>query len=130
MSENDTDIKTQAPEQGVQTNAGQAPRKRRPLWVRILKWLGITAGVLAVLFIAVCSLIVWVLTPDRLTPMVEKYASEYLRADVRASRVELTFWSTFPKMTVDVDSLRLDSRSLDGPRITAGCLSSARSTAG
>lgn len=95
-----------------------APRKeslrRRPLWKRLLKWTGITAGVLIGLFLLAASLIVWILTPAKLTPLVERHASEYLEADVKASRIELTFWSTFPKLTLDVDSLEIISRSLRG----------------
>ena len=85
---------------------GSDPRgkRRRPLWLRMLKWLGVTAAVVVGLFVAVCSLIVWILTPDRLTPLVERQASKYLLADVSLGRVELTFWKSFPKMTVDVDS--------------------------
>lgn len=70
------------------------------------------------LFLLVCSLIIWILTPSRLTPLVEKHASEYLDADVKASRIELTFWKSFPRMTLDVDSLTVVSRSLD--RLSAG----------
>ena len=86
---------------------------RRPLWKRLLKWTGVAAAVVAGLFIIICSLAVWILTPDRLTPLVEKQASGYLDADVSLSRVELTFWKTFPRLRVDVDSLRIVSRSLD-----------------
>lgn len=86
---------------------------RRPLWKRLLKWIGVAAAVVAGLFIIICSLAVWILTPDRLTPLVEKQASGYLDADVSLSRVELTFWKTFPRLRVDVDSLRIVSRSLD-----------------
>ncbi len=93
---------------------GSDPRgkRRRPLWLRMLKWLGVTAAVVVGLFVAVCSLIVWILTPDRLTPLVERQASKYLLADVSLGRVELTFWKSFPKMTVDVDSMVIVSRSL------------------
>ena len=104
----------QNPESQTAGAAGATPRKQpRPLWLRILKWLGITAISLVALFVIVCTLIVWILTPGRLTPLVEKHASAYLDADLRASRVELTFWHTFPRMTLEVDSLRLISRSLD-----------------
>ena len=41
--------------------------------------------------------VVWILTPERLTPIVEQYANEYLDAQVRVGRVELTFWKTFPQ---------------------------------
>ncbi len=91
-----------------------APASRKPLWRRALKWLGITAAVLAALFVLVCSLIVWILTPARLTPLVEEQASKYINGELRVQRVELTFWRTFPRMTVQVDSLRLVSASLDG----------------
>lgn len=93
--------------------AKTAPEVRKPLWKRLLKWSGITVAVVAGLLLLVCSLIVWILTPGKLTPLVEKHASEYLDADVRASRIELTFWSSFPRMVLDVDSLVIVSRSLD-----------------
>lgn len=86
----------------------------KPFWKRLLKWAGITLAVAVGLFLLVCSLIVWILTPGRLTPLVGKYASEYLDADVSASRVELTFWKTFPRMRLEVDSLEIVSRSLRG----------------
>lgn len=87
-------------------------KRRRPLWARILKWFGVTAAVIATLLLLVCSLIVWILTPARLTPLVSEVASDYLTADVGVSRVELTFWKTFPRMTLEVDSLSVVSRSL------------------
>lgn len=98
---------------GGEATSPQPGRRHRPLWRRILKWTGITLGAVMALFVIVCSLIVWILTPDRLTPLVGKTASEYLDADVKAARIELTFWHTFPRMTIDVDSLTVDSRALD-----------------
>lgn len=99
----------------IKNPAPATPEKKpRPLWRRALKWTGITLGVIVVLFLLICSAIVWVLTPDRLTRIVEEQASEYLLADVDIDRVELTFWHTFPKMTLDIDSVRITSRSLQG----------------
>lgn len=67
-----------------------------------------------VLFLAlVITLVVWILTPERLTPLIEKYGSEYLTADVRLGRAELTFWSSFPHFEVDLTNLNLVSRTLD-----------------
>lgn len=102
-----------APQPETTDGQTQPTRRRRPLWRRILKWTGITIGTMVALFVIVCSLIVWILTPGRLTPLVTRTASEYLDADVSAARIELTFWHTFPRMTVDVDSLTIDSRALD-----------------
>lgn len=95
---------------GVTPPAG----RRRPWWARLLKWLCITLVVLVVLIAAAVSLLVWTLTPERLTPLVEKYASEYLDADVTVGRVELTYWSSWPRLEVQVDSLKVVSRALDG----------------
>lgn len=89
------------------------PRRRRPLWLRIFKWTGISVLTFAALVALLISLVVWILTPERLTPIVNKYASEYLIADVDARRIELTFWSTFPDFSVTVDSLQIRSRALD-----------------
>ncbi len=87
-------------------------RKKRPLWVRVIKWLAIACVAMVLLVVGLISLVVWTLIPERLTPLVNKYASEYLLADVEAKRVELTFWSTFPRFSVTVDSLQLTSRTL------------------
>ncbi len=94
------------------TDATTTPRKPQ-WWRKALKWIGITAGVIAALFVLICTLTVWILTPARLTPLVERLASDNLNATVSVSRVELTFWKTFPSMTLDVDSLSITSHSLD-----------------
>jgi len=91
---------------------GKQTGHKRPLWARVLKWLGLTVGVLVALVLVLCSLVVWILTPQKLTPLVADVASGYLDAKVEVARVELTFWHTFPKFTVDVDSLTIVSEAL------------------
>ncbi|MCM1292059.1 MAG: hypothetical protein NC111_04455 [Bacteroides sp.] len=92
---------------------GTTEKKKRPLWRRILKWgLGTVAGLLLLLALAV-TVALWYLTPERLTGLVNKYGSDYLNADVHAGRVELTFWSTFPRFNISVDNLTIVSHSLD-----------------
>lgn len=88
--------------------------KKSPWWITTLKVIGWTLFSIVTLIIMACTLIVWILTPAQLTPIVEKHASEYLDANVTAARVELTFWHTFPKMTIDIDSLDIVSKSLSG----------------
>ncbi|MCM1028355.1 MAG: AsmA family protein [Pseudoflavonifractor sp.] len=78
---------------------------------KLLKALAISAVALVLLLLLAISVLVTILTPQRLTPMVNRYATEYLLADVEASRVELTFWTTFPRLTLDVDSLTVTSRA-------------------
>lgn len=114
----DNDLKTtpaappEAPDN--QTKTPRRRRKRRPWWVRLLKWLGITIVTLVLLLFMLVGLAVWILTPERLTPLVEKYATEYLDGEMKVKRVELTYWSTFPNLYLDVDSLEIISHSLRG----------------
>ncbi|MCM1297080.1 MAG: hypothetical protein NC311_16190, partial [Muribaculaceae bacterium] len=82
--------------------------------ITTLKVIGWSIASIVAIVLIICSLIVWILTPSQLTPLVEKHASDYLNAEVTAARVELTFWHTFPKMTVDIDSLNIISHSLVG----------------
>lgn len=88
--------------------------ERRPVWRRCLKWVLIIFGSLLLLAVAAVGVGVWLLSPEALTPMVSKYSSNYLDADVTAGKVELTFWSTFPKVSLEVDDLTVVSKSLDG----------------
>lgn len=83
-------------------------------------WLRKTARIIAVAVAAVVLVVVGLLTaivvvlsPERLTPLVSKYSSEYIDGAVTARRIELTFWSTFPRLSVDIDSLALVSGALD-----------------
>lgn len=88
------------------------PRKSSPWWLVTLKILGWTIFSVIILVLLLCTLTVWILKPAQLTPLVEKHASAYLDADVRAAKVELTFWHSFPRMTLDIDSLSVVTRSL------------------
>ncbi|MDE6050037.1 MAG: hypothetical protein K2G09_10155 [Paramuribaculum sp.] len=87
--------------------------KRKKSGVRkILKWVFVPIAILLLLVAAVISIGVWMLSPDELTPMVSKYSSRYLDADVTAGKVELSFWSTFPKVSLEVDDLTVVSHTL------------------
>lgn len=87
-------------------------RRRRPWWVRLIKWTLGSVVAIVLLVALVIGVAVWILTPPRLTPIVERVATDYLDAEVKIGRVELTYWSTFPRLNVRVDSLRVISHSL------------------
>lgn len=89
-------------------------RRRRPVWLRILRGTGWVLLSLVVALVIICSAVVWVLSPEQLTPIIERVASKSLNADVRLGRAELTFWSSFPKIKVEIDGLDIVSRSLSG----------------
>lgn len=102
------------PAQTEQSEQSQLRRPRRRWWVRLIKWVAIAFVALVLLIVLVVGAAVWILTPERLTPLVEHYASEYIDGRVKAKRIELTFWKTFPRLNVDVDSLEVISGSLRG----------------
>lgn len=99
-----------APE--IKTPHGGRRRGRRPVWLRILRGTGWVLLSLIVAVVIICSAVVWVLSPEQLTPIIERVASRSLNADVRLGRAELTFWSSFPKIKVEIDGLDIVSRSL------------------
>jgi len=93
---------------------GRTTKKKKPLWRRIMTVCAWAAGSIVGLILLLMCLAAWILTPERLTPLVNKYASQYLKADVEAGRVELTVWSSFPHIRLDVTDLHLTSRTLQG----------------
>lgn len=102
----------------MNTSQGNKPKTDIGKQKRIIKkslkigaW--IVGCVAALLVITLCAL-VWVLTPERLTPLVNQIASESINANVHVKRAELTAWSTFPDLTVDIDGLCIVSKSLNG----------------
>lgn len=97
-----------------ESNKGETKRRRHRWWVKALIGLGVTLGVIVVLLLVAITVAVSYLKPERLTPLVEKYANEYLDATVSLERVEISFWSTFPKFELDVRGLRIQSKALEG----------------
>lgn len=101
-------------EAGENRESATGPRKRhRPVWMCVLGWTGgILLGfvVLVVLFLAVAT---WWFNPRRLAEFISKEASENIEADVHLSEVRYTFWSTFPHLSVEIDSISVRSRTLD-----------------
>lgn len=112
----DKDIKNDAQRSGEEAPAKQrgGGKQRRPAWQRALRAVGWTLFLVVYAVVIACSAVVWILSPERLTPMVERVASKTLNADVTLERAELTFWSSFPKVKVEVDGLNIVSRSLSG----------------
>lgn len=85
----------------------------KPLWCRWLKWISLTLIALICIALGAISIVLWYLTPEKLTPIVNKYAGEFADADIKLERVELTFWSTFPRLNLQVDNLEVISHSLN-----------------
>ena len=75
---------------------------------RTLKIIGITIGSLIGVLLLLVTTALWVVfTPERLTPIVRSIASDYVLCDHKIEKVELTFFSTFPKFGLEIDSVLL-----------------------
>ncbi len=77
--------------------------------VKTVLWV-LMALVLAVAAILICT--VKILEPDTLTPLIERAANRVLNAEVRLGRAELSFKPAFPILHLQLDSIRVVSRSL------------------
>ncbi|MDE6542458.1 MAG: hypothetical protein K2K76_00680, partial [Muribaculaceae bacterium] len=83
--------------------------RHHPILRRCLKIGALTLAALLVIIAALLTTLVIALSPDRLTRIVTRYSPDYINGTISASRIELTFWSTFPRLSVDIDSLTLVS---------------------
>lgn len=73
---------------------------------KALKIFGITLGSMIGVVLLVIGLAIWVVfTPERLTPIVREVASEYVQCEHEIGKVELTFFSTFPRFGLRIDSV-------------------------
>lgn len=99
-------------------------KKSRGLWWKIPLWT--ITGLVVTLFLAV-TIALWILTPEKLTSLVNKHASEFLcDGEIRAGRVELTWWSSFPRFEIQVDSLSVKSTCVQIPDSAATLLALER----
>ena len=75
-------------------------------------------SLLCLLLIAVCVLVWVVLTPKRLTPIVNRAAASFVTCPTRIGSVELTFFSTFPKVSLRVEDVLLQHPMQGAPSDT------------
>lgn len=75
---------------------------------KALKIFAVTLSSIIGLVLLVIGLAIWVVfTPERLTPIVREVASEYVQCEHTIGKVELTFFSTFPRFGLSIDSVTL-----------------------
>lgn len=97
----------------MENKTNPTPQKKSG-WKRLLKIVMWSIVALFLLVLGLLQATVSVLTPERLTPLTEKFLSKSLNADVSVKRVELTVWKTFPEVTLEIDTLAMVSRALNG----------------
>lgn len=87
-------------------------KKKLPRWRKALRITLISLLSLILLVTAALAVVVnFVLTPEKVTPLVEKIANEQLDAEVRLGSVDLTFFSTYPRVELSVSDGLLVSKA-------------------
>lgn len=86
--------------------------KSSHIFRKILKITGISLAVaLGVVVAGLCAVTLW-LTPSRLSEIVNRRASEYFNADIKADDIHFTFWSSFPHLEIHTGPITVVSRNL------------------
>ena len=84
--------------------------KKRKSWKRVIKWTLWSLLILLLLLSAGVGIVLhWVFTPEKLAGIVEKVADEHLDAEVRFSKIDLTFFSTFPDLGLEMEDVSVIS---------------------
>lgn len=87
--------------------------RRRSPWLTALK---VSAWCLGIL-ILLCGIALWIVTayftPSHITKLIEKESGKYINGDVKIGSLDYRLFSTYPWLSIEVDSLQLISHSLD-----------------
>lgn len=94
--------------------AKKESKPQKKWWKGLLKTLGWSVVAILLLVCGLLQATISILKPERLTPLVEKYLTQSTNANVEIGRLELTVWETWPDVTLEIDSLRVKSRALNG----------------
>lgn len=75
--------------------------------IKVILWASLS---LVIAMSVLLSVMVWVMTPSRLTPIARQYANEYLvNSKCHIGKVDLSVWRTFPYVTIEVDTIEIVS---------------------
>lgn len=97
---------------GKQTSKAIHPKSDKPRIGRIAGPFGIVIfGLITIIILCISALSIW-LSPDRLAGIAQREADRYLNADLYTGEIKFTFWSSFPHLHVEVDSISIVSRTL------------------
>ncbi|MFR9635267.1 MAG: AsmA family protein [Rikenellaceae bacterium] len=73
---------------------------------RIIKiFTTIVAVVFALTMVAMAIVVNFIFTPEKITPLVTQTAQEFVRSELSVGEIELTFFSSFPHFSIEIDSL-------------------------
>jgi hypothetical protein len=87
--------------------------RRRNLIVRILKYLSLTVFGIVLFVLGLLMVAVSILTPERLTPIVERVATASLQdAEVKIDKVELSMRKQFPFLSAEIVNFSIISTKM------------------
>lgn len=88
--------------------------RKKTNWRRIFKRIALTVLILFLLLAGGIGIVLhWIFTPEKLTAVVERVADEYLDAELRLGKIELTFFSTFPDLGLELEKMSVVSSGRD-----------------
>ena len=97
-------------EKGPET--GRKAKKNVPR--RLIKLFAVLTGSLLLLIALLLGAVALILTPSRLTPLVNEYSSRYLDAQVRFDTVTLSVFENFPNVSVKLSGGEIISHAFAG----------------
>lgn len=96
----------------AQKSEDKRPQRKKSLIRRIVKVCCILLAVIILLIAFTAGSVLMILSPSRLTPIVNKYSSQYLDASVRFDTVTLSLWEHFPHVSVKLSGGEIVSHAL------------------
>jgi hypothetical protein len=107
------------------TADGKKAKKKKSLFRRILKWTGIT------LFVLILAMIlIPIFFKDQIKAIVLKEVNKSLKADVSLGDFDLTLLSTFPNLTVQLDSVGIVGTSKEFKGVQLAKIGKIKATVG
>ncbi|MCH5232053.1 MAG: hypothetical protein J1E78_00340 [Muribaculaceae bacterium] len=100
--------------------SGFEKNPKKKLWLLLLKIFCWFLGIVGVLIIGFCIGVSLYLTPDRLARLIGDKSEEYLDGKIEVKAAEYTFFSTFPWLYFEADSIRIMSKSF--PSVPLGTI--------
>lgn len=88
-------------------------KAKRSIWRRIVKISLWVIGSLLALVALLLGVLLIMLSPSRLTPMVNDLASDYLNAEIHFDNIDVSLWRDFPRVSVGIDRARVISHAID-----------------
>ncbi|MFI3248741.1 MAG: AsmA family protein [Rikenellaceae bacterium] len=69
------------------------------------------ATIFLLIMVTMAIVVNFIFTPERITPLVTQTAQEYINSEFSVGSIDLTFFSSFPKFSIQIDSLTIKQQN-------------------